>query len=187
MVRPFSSPRRTSRGEWRGQTSGGRDALAHVNFEAAHERLLAIHRKAVPAIEFDVRRELLVRIELELRQAQRCCEPLRVVQQKPAVAASLKRGRHGQVLDEQMVGLVHGLDQRHQSGADVQQIDHVLAHRPLVVRRHGHGLAADQRNPFRISGPCQLPDIGRIGRTCPTDLRVCAIDRSLSHIGILQK
>jgi hypothetical protein len=53
----------------------------------------------------------------------------------------LESGQHRYVLDEKIVRPTHGLDQRRQFGVDEQQINHVLADRPIVVGRHGDWLA----------------------------------------------
>jgi hypothetical protein len=134
------------------------------------ERFFAVDRVSVAPIDRDVRSKQLVGVEPELRQSKRCRQTLRMLQQDAAISATLESRQHRYVFNEKIVRPTHGLDQRCQFGVDEQQIDHVLADRPIVVGRHRGGLAPDQRNPLGIGRAGQLADGGCIVLTGSTDL-----------------
>ena len=67
-----------------------------------------------------------------------------------AEAASLERGRHGHVLDHQVIALVDRLDEGGEATLEEGEVDAMLAHRLLMVGLHRLGFAADHGHPFGI-------------------------------------
>ena len=101
---------RFSTGEQHADDSGRRAGklLAHVNDDAILAHLALGNRIAVPLIERDVLRHLLVGIKPDLRHSRAQRLPLRQRQQPPADAAALQRRGHGHAPDQQMIaGWLH--------------------------------------------------------------------------------
>jgi hypothetical protein len=76
----------------------------------------------------------------------------------PPIAPALPVGRDRDVLDPQMIGPRHRLDEADKRAAVGQEIDRVLAHRAVIVRLHRQRLAADQRDPFGAGRARQVVD-----------------------------
>ena len=64
----------------------------------------------------------------------------------------------GDILDEQMIRLVDGLNQGRELAVDMKDIDAMIAHRFVIVGLHRLGLAANHGNPLGIGLPRQLPN-----------------------------
>ena len=113
------------------------------------------------AVERDVLGETLVGVEPDRVEAELAREHLGVCHQPAAKATALERRRDGDILDQQMIGLADRLDQGGKRAVDVEKIEAMLGDGVVVVRRHGLGLAADQRHPFGVGLPRQVADRGR--------------------------
>src|SRR5260221_11409556 len=141
-------------------TLGAIDCLAHMHDGAAHERLLAVDRIAESFVEAEIGGEQLVRIEPDLVEAALGGDALGMAHETPADPAALEAGKHGDVLDEEMIRKRNHLDQADETIADEGVVDDMLSHGARVIRRHRLGLAPDDGTPFRVGRPREIADRG---------------------------
>ncbi|KRC20474.1 hypothetical protein ASE28_27820 [Acidovorax sp. Root219] len=74
------------------RTVVGRQRLAHVDSEPAHEGLLAVHGETVVQVQVDVRCKLLVGEEPQALELLPPCDLLRMLQENARAAAALECG-----------------------------------------------------------------------------------------------
>jgi hypothetical protein len=75
-----------------------------------------------------------------------------------AVAVSLRARCDRDILDQKIIAIRHGLDQRHQLTARMKQVEAMPLDRFRVIDPHRQWFTADHRDPFCIGFPGQRPD-----------------------------
>lgn len=107
----------------------------------------------------DVLGHRLVRVQPQLGQTVLACPLLREREQPAADAVPLHGRVHRQVLDQQVIWPADQDDHPADSAALRGHPHLVLAHRPVVVRRHRHRRTADPGDVVRVRGDRERPQL----------------------------